>query len=112
MTDDVVLHDSIHQYLRFLTSDYQRFNTYDDIAHMEFSFDYGSKYARIFAIDLRDTNRAQSAHSFVLLADTPLFKRGDILKAASWTRPATNFSRGSVFTQSSYETRVTWAGFN
>ena len=111
MTDDVGLHDSIHQYLRFLTSDYQR-TCYDEIAHMEFSFDYGSKYVRVFTTDLRDQSRSKSAHSFILRDDTPRFMRGDILKAASWTRPATNFSRGSVFTQSSYENRVTWAGCN
>lgn len=37
-----------------------------------------------------------SAHSFILKQDLGKFKRGDILKAASWAAPAKNFSRGNV----------------
>lgn len=62
--------------------------------------DEGRKYVRILANG--------SAHSFIVKVDTGKFKRGDILKAASWAAPATNFPRGNVF-DDSYP-RVQWNG--
>jgi len=34
---------------------------------------------------------------FVVKEDGPKFRKGDILKAASWNAPATNSARGNVF---------------
>lgn len=34
---------------------------------------------------------------FVVKEDGPKFRKGDILKAASWNAPATNAARGNVF---------------
>ena len=50
-----------------------------------------------------------SAHSLIVLEDTKGFKKGDILKAASWKAPAKNFIRGNVYTPSSY-INVDWEG--
>ena len=60
----------------------------------------GSRYIKIVADN--------SAHSFVVLVDTPKFPRGTILKAASWRAPATNFGRGNILTGD--WTRATWTG--
>lgn len=55
--------------------------------------DEGSKFFKVV------TGRAGiggSVHSFIVKQDMGKFKRGDILKAASWAAPAKNFSRGNV----------------
>ena len=38
-----------------------------------------------------------SCHSFIVIKPTKGFKEGDILMAASWAAPATNFARGNIF---------------
>ena len=48
-----------------------------------------------------------SVHSFVMREDDGKFKRGDILKAASWRAPAKNFARGNILKPLS---NVRWMG--
>ena len=58
------------------------------------SFKKGRNYVKIV------TNRSGggcSVHSFIVIEPTKGFEIGDILKAASWAAPATNFKRGNVF---------------
>jgi hypothetical protein len=107
--DDLILQDSIQHYIRHLYADYRR-DLYDDLGGKDFMFECGTKYARVYSVDSRDQSQQRYAHSFIVLRDTNRFKRGDILKAASWLKPALNYARGNVFTQSSYESRVTWSG--
>lgn len=62
--------------------------------------DEGSKFIKVV------TNG--SCHSFIVKQDMGKFKRGDILKAASWRAPAKNFSRGNVLTGNF--SNVRWTG--
>lgn len=52
-------------------------------------FEVGSKYIKVIT--------DASVHSFIVASDgDKQFKRGDVLKAASWKAPARNFARGNV----------------
>ena len=52
-------------------------------------YEFGKKYIKVI-----DRN---SVHSFIVINDDGKFKRGDILKPASWRAPARNFARGNIF---------------
>lgn len=62
----------------------------------EYVYETGTKYVKIISQSMRNSSR--SSHSYVVIGDQGKFKNGDILKAASWKGPATNFSRGNVLT--------------
>lgn len=61
-------------------------------------YEIGKKYIKVI-----DRN---SVHSFIVMNDEGKFKRGDILKAASWRTPARNFARGNIFG----EYTIRWTG--
>ena len=65
-----------------------------------FTIEHNQKYVRI------STNSSVSAF-IVAVDDDKKFKKGDILKPASWKAPARNFARGNVF-DGGYEIR--WTG--
>lgn len=51
-------------------------------------FSEGNKYIKVI--------QGNSVHSFIVKKDGGKFKKGDILKAASWAAPALNFARGNI----------------
>jgi hypothetical protein len=59
----------------------------------------GPKYTKII--------RDGSVWGFIVNEDGPRFKKGDILKAASWQAPATNSPRGNIFDD---DYSVEWTG--
>lgn len=62
--------------------------------------EFGRKYAKIVMNG--------SAHSFIVMSDNDKeFKKGDVLKAASWAAPARNFPRGNVL---SGNFNIRWSG--
>jgi len=70
----------------------------------DMTYEVGSTYIKMISTNWGST----SVHSFIVNKDTPKFKVGDILKAASWKAPATNFSRGSIFNLDTVPVR--WTG--
>ena len=83
----VKLQNSLDEYVTHLKSDYAK-NGYNN---KEFYYEFGRKYAHIIMSD-----NQRSSHSWVMLEDDKKFKRGDILKSATWRGPARNFARGNV----------------
>ncbi|KKM27536.1 hypothetical protein LCGC14_1573750 [marine sediment metagenome] len=70
------------------------------------SFKKGRNYIKI--ISSRNGGN-KTVHSFIVLKPTKGYEIGDILKAAGWNAPATNFKRGNVFELWSLPA-VTWTG--
>ena len=81
------LNDAIQSYITHLQSDYAK-NGYNN---KEFYYEVGRKFAHIIMED-----NQKSSHSWVMLEDDKKFRKGDILKSASWKAPARNFARGNV----------------
>lgn len=103
MTASVEMRDAMASYLEAIRADYARWvrsdgtTEYREVMIEEFNEDLaytaGKKYLRVTT-----TSAGQEmVHSFVVLKDGSKFKKGDILKAASWRSPATNFARGNIF---------------
>jgi hypothetical protein len=65
-------------------------------------YEEGRKYIKVI--------EQRSVHSFIVKQDDPKrgWRAGDILKAAGWNAPATNFTRGNVL-EGQLE-RVRWTG--
>ena len=63
----------------------------------------GQKYIKVIT--------GNSVHSFIVNTEKDAkFKKGDILKAASWNAPARNFSRGNIL-EGNFG-GATWTGAN
>lgn len=99
---------ALDSYLLHIKSDYCGWNVdqTEVAARMRDEFfnsvrvDKGSKYLKVVT--------RTSVHSFIVLKADAKFKVGDILKAASWRAPATNFSRGNIL-EGDFG-RIRWTG--
>lgn len=93
---------TLDAYAKAIKDDYalwqRRTNSKSDISEemiAEFGVDYevGNTYIRFWTTR---NGRHGSVHSFVVNKPTKGFQIGDVLKAAGWKAPATNFVRGRV----------------
>ena len=88
------LDSSVQEYVAHLQADYDSKGSNQFI---EFHYEYGRKYIHVIMNHVGQFSSGQrSSHSWVMIADDKKFKRGDILKSASWRAPARNFNRGNV----------------
>jgi len=103
------MQEQMEQYIDAIKNDYAKWGEKSKIRdEMTQAFcasvraEAGRKYIKVIA--------GGSVHSFIALEDNAKFgfKKGDILKAATWSTPATNFARGNLFTLDAGKVR--WTG--
>ena len=102
------LHDGVQRYIEAIKADYAGYSPMSAIREemiREFNVAICYQIHRKFIKVI--TGPQTSVHSFIMLEDDGKFKRGDILKAASWRAPAKNFARGNVLKPLS---NVRWTG--
>ena len=66
------------------------------------TFEEGRKYIKV----VKTLGTQQMVWGFIMKDDDKKFKKGDILKAASWAAPARNKARGNIFEDYS----IAWTG--
>ena len=96
--------------MQHIKDDYARFKSPDDEIHQEMINNFvvyseeGNKYIKVVI----KAGQFISVHSFVVKQNGK-FKEGDILKAASWKSPATNYIRGNINSNTGYHA-IKWMG--
>jgi len=109
--EDKELAQAVQVYMDYIVTDYSKMvnrwnsdNIQDDIEKFRKAMrtSEGKQYIKII--------KGGSVHSFIVKVDNEgsRFKKGDILKAASWNSPAKNFSRGNVFVEEF--SNISWTG--
>ena len=107
-----VTSEHINDYLDFIMDDYVEWCGRADIGSKQMSetkwvAKEGRNYIKI--IQCRG-EQERSVHSFIVKKATKKFVEGDVLMAAGWNAPATNFARATVFDTDSFKGRIRWAG--
>lgn len=105
--DDVILEGFVLDYVKRIAEDKAAWNQSSKIKHDD-EFTVKTKDGRNYIKIVLSSTGHTSVHSFVVRRATKGFAVGDILKAASWKAPATNFSRGSVYNLD--DVRIRWTG--
>ena len=103
--------DELNAYLEAIKIDYRKWSTYRDGSVSQQILDEAivrfEAGLRIVETQLYyKVISGGGVHSFIVKEDGLKFKKGDILKAASWKTPAKNQARGNLFT--GY--RIRWTG--
>jgi hypothetical protein len=107
-----VTSEHINDYLDYIMDDYVEWCGRAEIGSKQMSetkwvAEEGRNYIKIVH---EHCNGQRSAHSFVVKKATKKFGVGDVLMAAGWKAPATNFARATVFDTDSFEGRIRWSG--
>lgn len=105
--------ENINDYIDYIMDDYVEWCGQANIGSKQMSeakwvAEEGRKYIKIVHEKMGGTQR--SVHSFIVKEATKKFGVGDVLMAASWKAPATNFARGTIFDAETWTGRIRWSG--
>lgn len=70
----------------------------------------GNKYIKLVKKDHKSSFGGGSVNGFIVKTPTKGFVEGDMLKAAGYNAPATNFKRGNVFEDANNASIARWTG--
>ena len=101
----------IEKVLEVMRSDYRQWSGYRDPQYVEYKDSLevteGSRYYKIIS----NRSGQRTVQGFVVKAGHKKFKEGDLLKAATWAAPATNFARGNIFDNDTLtRDNIRWTG--
>ena len=103
----------LDMYADVIKGDYKRNMKGIDVAStrgIEVEFMNGKKFIRVVTFPICTASKSttgikqKSCHSFIDI------ETGDIYKAASWSKPRKNYTRGNIYNIVSYRGRVQWTG--
>ena len=91
--------ENINDYIDYIMDDYvdwcgQAKIGSEQMSETKWVAEEGRKYIKIVHAKM---GGQRSVHSFIVKEATKKFGVGEILMAASWKAPATNFARGTIF---------------
>jgi hypothetical protein len=101
---DTLIDRIVEDYARY-TKDFN--NARVDQFHAGLNILSGRKYIKVITGDTVDGQT--SVWGFIVKEDGGKFKRGDLLRAASWATPATNKARGNILKE---DYSIQWTGPN
>jgi hypothetical protein len=110
MEIDMEYQDALNNLHKAIVTDFaRRYADPDDRKRVvEFAegitFEEGRKYIKV----VKTLGTQQMVWGFLMKEDDQKFKKGDILKAASWAAPTRNKARGNIFE----DYRIAWTGPN
>lgn len=111
----------VDAYIDYIMNDYNEWCDRADITNTtlrnetKWIAEEGRNYIKIIHCRGKDhagRDGQRSVHSFIVKKATKKFVEGDVLMAASWKAPATNFARATVFDTDSFANRIRWSGIS
>lgn len=115
------LKDGVLQVIETMKQDYINWSTQNGkkplsdyhkevVANWNIEIHEGQKYIKLVKKDHKSSFGGGSVNGFIVKKPTKGFVEGDMLKAASYNMPATNFKRGNVFDDANNGTIARWTG--
>jgi hypothetical protein len=120
---NVLLKQAVEQVVETMKQDYIRWSTHDGkkplsgynqevVDNWNIEIKEGQKYIKLIKKDHKSSFGGGSVNGFIVKTPTKGFVEGDMLKAASYNMPATNFKRGNVYEDANNGSIASWTGIS